>query len=1367
MLKIVRFVFLFLFFVQLNAQENIFQNHKNLSILEGLSHNGVTSVLEDSKGFMWFGTFSGINRYDGYKTQTYKNTNTKEILNSNRVRTLAEDRSGNIWIGTERGITIYNTSLQKFTKLRTLFEAPMPDFYRQRIVKQIIFSERDKLVLCVSENKGIQVFTENYQFLGEYKIVNDIQETGIKITDAIKINESHVLLSSSIGLIDFNIKTRKFKQRLKKEISYASSLTPLNANRILVNLHKGISLVSYNQFEELISYEKTKHYLHEYKFTSSSIDSNGSLWLGTHRAGLIYIKERDSFLQGGKFSIEKFDDNLNVLVSSKVICTSKNTCWYATFNAGVYKFNTNENPFVKIKMDGNENKISNVQQISENKISFSAGFNGISTYHLKKLKHEAFVSNSLKNIDYLFIDSKGDYWANDIKSSFFRSKKGTAQREKFLFETKKRKEGLKKIRYISEELGENRKIWVGTRSNVFRLSIDKNDEIVRTESLHKNLILKNKKITGVRFIYPDPIYDFIWIATDHKGLFRIKNLASKKVEGLEIEQFIPKGKNKFSLSSLFVSSMVRLPNNELWLGTEGGGLCKVENSQGSPKFISFTEEDGLSNNVVKSILSDEDSNLWVSTNVGLNKVDPKSLKVTKYGKSDGLPFVDFYYGANKLKNGTLVFTGQRGICYFNPKNVSDKEEIPAIEFENLKIFDKLIHVNDTIENRVVLPKSISEVGQIDLNYNENVFSIDVISLHYSNPENHLLRYKLAPINRNWVEVPSDQNTITYSGLQAGTYELQVSVSNSLGEWSSAKKVKIVIHPPLWKTYWAFALYLVLIILISYFINRIFLKIHLLNHKIEIEQLEKDNEKEINEAKLRFFANISHEIKTPLTLISSPINNLYSRFSGNPDLGEKLSMVLRQSKKIHELIEQVQDFRRSDANMLKMRYTRFEFNSFINEVVNDFMYAAYSDKKELGIIGEETPIIVSADKNKLEKIFNNLLNNAFKYTKASDQIKVIYKSDDKDLIISFEDTGRGIDAIDVEHVFERFYQSHLEGNEHIGGSGIGLAFSKRLVEMHYGYIHVESEVGKGSKFIVKLPIVKEQELGDKLLIDQIVLPKEKEISVKNIENTKDWSTIRASGDFAKSLIFYAEDNDEMRNYITRFLAQFFKVKSFANGKECIEAFENEWPDLVISDVQMPELNGLDLCIQIKSDLKTSHIPIVLLTALTNLTDHLQGIRDGADAYIKKPFNLEQLITTIEALLINRKQLRERFQIGIPLTRDNKNSRNDNAFLEKFYSIVDENLDNQNFDLKDLASDLCLSKSTFYLKVNTLTNQTPFELIINYRLKRASEFLAQDNLSVTEVFLMTGFKSRTHFSTKFKEKYHVSPSKYAEHIQGEKE
>lgn len=562
-----------------------------------------------------------------------------------------------------------------------------------------------------------------------------------------------------------------------------------------------------------------------------------------------------------------------------------------------------------------------------------------------------------------------------------------------------------------------------------------------------------------------------------------------------------------------------------------------------------------------------------------------------------------------------------------------------------------------------------------------------------------------------------------------------------------KNLKIVIEPPFWKTWQAYLLYFLLTALSIYIAIKVILRIQKLNHNLEIEQLEKDKVKEINQAKLRFFSNISHELKTPLTLISGPVNALFNQFKNNEEIKEKLQIVERQSNKISHLVNQVHDFQKAEANALKMNYSRFSFNSFIQELITDFSFMAENDNKKLEFESSDTDIIVSADRDKLEKIFYNILGNSFKYTKPNDTIKVDFESEEKDLIVSITDTGKGIDEDDLLHVFERFYQSHNRQDVHSSGSGIGLSFTKLLVEMHYGYINAESELGKGTTIIIRLPIVKKEIAKDQEKIEEDILSAENKFKFSSqLVPKNNPKEIIADGSFSEALVFYAEDNLDMRLFVSNSLSKFFRLKTFNNGQECLDAMEDEWPDIVISDVQMPELNGLDLCRSIKSDIKTSHIPVILLTALTNVEDKIQGIRDGgADAYIQKPFNVQHLITRTESLLSNRQQLRERFQIGIPLTKENnKNNRNDNAFLEKLYDLIEENLDNQNLDLNSFTKELYLNRTHFYQKVKALTNLTPFEVLKDYRLKKAAEFLVHKNVSVNEVYAMTGFKSRTHFS-----------------------
>ncbi|MDO6492383.1 MULTISPECIES: hybrid sensor histidine kinase/response regulator transcription factor [unclassified Cellulophaga] len=1352
-----------------NAQEKTLNYSQKLTISEGLAHNGVTSVLEDSRGFLWLGTYEGLNKYNGYEFKVYKNTLDQNILTSNRVRTINEDLKGNIWIGTDQGVSIYNYDKEAFNKLYSNKELGKGN--NGPVVRKILINKKHKLVFCATEGNGILIFKDDYTFLNQFFLPGSSDNKEITFFDAVALDEDNYLFATSGGLVLYNIEKAKFKKVLSKHINSSPAILKLNKKTIIAACSNGVSIVEFQKENNTISLKFVEKKLSENQFNSISEDELGNLWLGTFTNGIIRIDNTLDFIKKKEAKTSSFYFEKGLMRVSAIAAATSTGCWVATFNEGIYKFDVDENPFKNYNTDLNykyglfSNNISSISPLDEDRVYVTASRGGVGLFNTKTNRFEPLPFNLPKEYERkvagFFVDSRKNLWIQITNRGLFRIKKGETKLSKILINSDLDNDFIRPRRIAEDKDGN---IWMAFVDEVFKIKTNQDGDILKVEYLFNNPFFKKNKPTLSRVVYVDPLYNYVWLGTDLDGLYRINN-SGKNLNEAEVKHFSNNKNDSLSLPNNFVTSLIRLPNDELWLGTEGGGISHVlESSTLQPKFIPYTEKQGLSNNVVKGLQADEDNNLWISTNIGLSKFNVKDKSFRNFNKSDGLPFEDFWYASAKLNNGKFLFSGLDGFCFFDPSKISSKENLPKLQFDDFKIFNKNIFPGDTVNNRVLLDKRIGDINTLKLKHNENVFSLEAASLHFSNTQNHSIKYRLLPINKQWIEVPSNQKTIYYNGLQPGEYELSVMASNSLNEWTAPKKLKIEILPPFWKTTWAYLLYVILAVCFIYVVVRIILKIQSLNHKVEIEKIEKRNVNEVNEAKLRFFANISHEIKTPLTLISRPLDILSERFKNNEDASEKLNLVMRQSKKIQQLIEQVLDFRRADANLLKMNYSRFSFDGFVKDLIIDFNFLAENDSKKLVVEKEDCRITVAADKDKLEKVFNNLLNNAFKYTSSDDVITISYKSVDKDLIVTVKDTGRGIDSVDLEHIFERFYQSQKEDNAHISGSGIGLAFSKRLVEMHYGFIKADSEVGKGTEITVRLPIVKNNLPTDKEVPDDLDLPKEKEVTVNNKliqENSP--AKIIATGDFSDSLIFYAEDNLEMRNFVSKLLSKFFKVKTFRNGKECLEAMEDEWPDIVISDVQMPEMNGLDLCLRIKSDLKTSHIPVILLTALSNIEDHLQGIRDGADAYIKKPFNVQRLITNTEALLSTRKQLRERYQIGIPLTKENnKNNRNDNAFLEKLYSLIEENLDNQEFDLNSLAKELYLNRTHFYQKVKVLTNQTPFELLKIYRLKKAAELLSQKGLAVNEVYIMTGFKSRTHFAKIFKERYNISPGKYAAEI-----
>ncbi|ANW96247.1 hypothetical protein AXE80_08125 [Wenyingzhuangia fucanilytica] len=1345
------------------AQKSILELKQNLTISNGLAHNGVTSILQDSKGYLWFGTYDGINKYDGYNLTTFKNRVSKSTLVSNRVRALSEDANGNLWIGTDEGISLYRYDTEKISAI-----------YANKgtgpIVRKIIFSKNKQKVFCLTEDSGVLFFDNEYKLKKKYIPENKMTNQKTLFFDGVQLTPKTYLFTTSNGLMLFDIETERFNEVLSSEITSCNAIKKIDDNTLLVAASNGIDLIKVSSDKSKFTYHKK--YYKGIRFTSLLIDNLNNLWLGALNDGIIHIDNVHKLINGNDVKISTFKSNSKVLRTSSIISTVENKCWVGTFNKGIFQFNIEENPFKSFNA-----KQEHEKELLSSKISFIVPVDSSSVF-LSSFREEPVLlnteSNKLEPLPFvipkeykastqvIFIDAKKNVWFRITgEKGLFRLRPGAKKMEQITNNTIPffNNIELRSVTQIKDD-----EIWLGTGQDVFKITLDDHNNFLNVQSLNTNPVFNDKKLKLARTIFLDPSFPFLWIGADSEGLFRVHLEDNKPLKELKIDHYLKKENVKTSLSSNFVSDVIRLPNNELWIATEGGGVCKVINSDTTPEFISYSEDQGLSNNAVKSILFDDENNLWITTNIGLNKLDTRLNRFIKYSTQDGLPFDDFWFTSKKLKNKNLIFSGVEGVCYFNPTKLPSKEILPRLEFGDLKIFNKSILPNDTINDRVLLNKRLNDTKEIALKHNENVFSIQLKSLHFSNPENHFLKYKLSPVNNDWIEVPSSQQNVYYSGLQPGEYVFSVMASNSLNKWTKPKEIKIVISPPYWKTNWAYTLYVLLFFTVALIALYVTLRIQKLNYNLEIEQLERNTITELNSAKLRFFSNISHDIKTPITLICGPIDYLLKQFKNNLDVTEKLSLVKRQSKNILHLINQVHDFQKADAHLLKLNYSRFYFNTFIEELVKDFEFMASSEQKKIEVTSSESNITVSADKDKLEKIFNNLINNAFKYTREGDTIKIDFKSNDKDLLVSVSDTGIGICEDDLPHIFERFFQSIKKGSNYSGGSGIGLAFSKRLVEMHYGYISAESEEGVGTTINVQLPVVKDKSIINEVKREEIILKAEdafdhEEIVLQKVEHTE----IERDESFSDKVVFYVEDKVDMRNFVSSMLSNFFNVQVFTNGQECLDRMEEEWPDIVITDLLMPELNGLELCKAIKSDIKTSHIPVILLTACNNIEDQIQGLRDGADAYIHKPFNIQHLVTRTEALLVNRKKLAERFQVGIPLTKENNlNNRNDNAFLEKLYDLMAENLDNQELDINRFAKELYLNRTHFYQKVKALTDQTPFELLKMYRLKKAAEFLTQQNLSVNEVFMMTGFKSRTHFTKVFKEKYGVTPGKYSSSI-----
>ncbi len=1335
-----------------------------LSISDGLAHNGVTSILEDSQGFLWIGTYDGLNRYDGYEIKVFKNTVEQKIFTSNRIRTINEDQNGNLWIGTDEGISIYNPNKEHFKNIYSNLLKNQK--LSGPIVRKIIFSEKHNVAFCATEGFGILELGLDFSFKTQYLPPLEGTVNTILFYDGIPLDENNYLFSTSNGMYLFDFSTKEFTHILKDKISFSKSITKTDTNEILATKEAGFTVFNYTVKNNSYNFTWKKNYLEDTRFMSSGIDSLGNLWLGTQLDGVIRIDNFSKQKLEPIFQKKLFEiDNLR---TSFFHFTKNNGTWVGTFNRGLYNFDLQENPFkyYNAEMDLpyglTTNRISSFSWLDRDRFFINAIRGGLALFNIENQAFQPLPFSIPKALDKrvakVFVDSRKNTWlwfseGNGLK----RVRNGKNNLEEINYSGLPILKDLS-VRYITQDNDGN--IWLAAVEGVYKIILDEANEIEQIISLNDHPFFeKNNKILTARYIYTD-IKDkgTIWIGTQTKGLFRIKLGNSITLQDASFEQFLHDEKKRNSLPSNFVTCILRIPDGSLWIGTERAGISFVIEKENGLEFTTYSESEGLSNNVVKAIIYDNE-NLWIPTNIGLNKFDLNTKRFQTFRKTDGLPFEDFEYFTEKSSNGLLFFSSTNGFCFFDPDDMKTKESLPTLVLSDLKLFGKTVQPNDTTNGRVILKQSLNNSEKIKLSYDENVFSIGLKSLHFSNPDNYYIRHQLLPINENWIKISSDQKEISYNGLPPNDYTFRVQASNSQEEWTDIRSLKISIAPPFWKTTWAYLLYALLFFGIIGLVVYVFLRIQSLNHNLTIEKIEKDSIKELNASKLRFFSNIAHEIKTPIALISGSVDLMLNKFKTGGNVNENLERIKRQSGRINQLVEQVHDFQKADANVLKMKNTHFLFDDFAINLIKDFRFMAKQEQKEIFFKSNDEPIYVLADKKKLEKIFNNLLSNAFKYSQAGDQITFSYYRDNNNLIVQVQDTGRGISEEDLPHIFKRFYQSENNLTK-VGGAGIGLAFSKKLVDMHLGYIDVSSKFNEGSTFSVRLPIIKEhlpQDIKDR---EKAILKEEENFLTENLIDRKvALENIILDTDFSKTKIFLAEDNPELRNFITEVLSKFFTVKSFSNGRKCWEAMKDEWPDLLVSDVSMPEMNGFELCRNIKSDIKTSHIPIILLTALTSIENQIEGLEVGADNYVKKPFDVQHLVLSINALLKSRKQLRERFQIDYPMGLEkSQHNENDAVFLEKLFEIMEINLDNQEVEIDSFAKKLHLNRTHFYQKVKALTDQTPYELMKDFRLKKAAEMLINRDLSVSQVYTMSGFKSRTHFSKLFKEKYNISPGKY---------
>jgi signal transduction histidine kinase/DNA-binding response OmpR family regulator len=767
--------------------------------------------------------------------------------------------------------------------------------------------------------------------------------------------------------------------------------------------------------------------------------------------------------------------------------------------------------------------------------------------------------------------------------------------------------------------------------------------------------------------------------------------------------------------------------------------------------------------------------MWVSTENGIASiqlVSPGKLakyRISKYDEYDGLQGQE--YNANaalKTSNGDMIFGGAHGFNLFSPENIHTFNQKPRLVFTDFQIFNKSVKVGDTIDGDVILTKSITNTESLTLKHNENAFSVEFAACDFFNPNKITYQYKLQGFDKD-LQVANDLRKATYTNLDAGDYVFYVVAGNTNDpDDESIIKLNIKILPPFWETTFAFFLYVVVALSILFYIrHRGILKIkrefQLIQEKLEAERkVAKEREEahrmhELDLMKIKFFTNVSHEFRTPLSLIISPIDNLIKQ-NDKPEQQQQLVMIKRNGKRLLNLVNQLLDFRKMEFRELKLNLTHGDIISFIKDVCSSFTDLAEQNHVGYLFDSEINVLITKFDHEKIERVLFNLLSNSFKFTSPGGHISVFLEvskgtdsDDDQQLLeIKIMDTGIGIAKDKQEKIFERFFQDNLPEGLLNQGSGIGLSISREFVKMHGGDIYLESEPGDGSCFTISLPVGVECEMGNQ------------NGSQKHID-TPSKNNVHVLDAGKKPVVLLIEDNDDLRFYLKDNLKQTFHIIEAVNGKDGWQKTLALHPHLIVSDVSMPKMNGIELCSKIRHDERTAHIPIILLTALTEEEDQLAGTASGANDYITKPFNFEILLSKINGLLQMQQTLKKTYQKQVDIqSPEMVIVSEDQKFLTNTLHCIEKNITNPNFSVEELSRHMSLSRVSLYKRLLTLTGKTPVDCIRTIRLKKAVQLLEKSKLSIASVAYEVGFNNPTYFSKVFKEEYGVLPSEYVNEI-----
>lgn len=1334
-------------------------NFSKLDIYNGLSHNQVNTILRDADGFVWFGTMSGLNRYDGYSCKIFRNRhNDSTSLYDNYVASLYELPEGKMWVMTRDTPCIYNPSTEKFdanyrgylhslglpagpiiniakgSKGRYWFLYDSLDLYLYSEIEKkakpfrsnFKFTPSEKITSIKETKDGKLWLIYQSGFLQEYDIdANRIVFESQALQKLNKGDNAYSLLLDNDGdvwiwRIPFGVFLFHPQDNSIKQFNESTSPSRLSSNLVtqlvqdnngliwVATDHGGVTLIDKkNNFTTnyLLNDPKDPRSLSQNSITSLYKDDNGIIWLGTYKQGVNYlngnvVKFPHYHHQESNAKSLQYDD-VNRFVEDKA-----GNIWIGTNGGGLIYFDRKNNSFKQYLHDpNNSNSLSSNVIVSlwmdhEDKLWIGTFYGGLSCFDGKKFTHYRHNDNdasslSNDNVWEIFEDREQNLWVGTLGGGLDFLDRKTNRFEHYRYQ--EGKPSTLKSNFISAILQDKKgNLWVGTAIGI---AVFEKNKTTPSFYRHEEGLSNN---------------NIICLLEDSKG--------------------------------------------RIWVGTREG--LNLFNEQ-TNKFQTFSTLDGLPDNAILNILEDNHQTLWISTPNGLCNAVPKqkennlAFSIINYDEMNNLQNREFNENAAlKTRAGELIFGGPSGFNIIDPNKIVKPVFHPKIVFTGLQILNNNVEVGEEINDRVLLQQSLLHLQNIDLKYRENVFSIEFASLDFAHSNRDKYAYMLEGFNSDWLYADGNQRRVTYTNLDPGHYTFKVKVLNGDGVWSDVKTLKIYIAPPFWRTPFAYILYVLAVFGILLLARKLTLdRIHM---RFEMQQQRREAERAhaIEQLKTKFFTNVSHEFRTPLSLIISPLDKIIKNTTDD-DQKKQLNLVHRNAKRLLNLVNQLLDFRKIEVQGLKLHPSIGDFVKFAEDISYSFTDIAEKKSIAFSFSSNVETLEIYFDKDKIEKILFNLLSNAFKYThdNGTVSVKLVYSPrtgdlDDGTIAIEVQDSGIGIAADKHEKIFERFFQTDVPESMVNQGTGIGLAITKEFVRLHNGVITVKSEAEKGTCFVVTLPARK--------IHEPAVQSATGSVSVEDAEQII-FEETQSNG--KKKTILIVEDNEDLRFYLKENLRSQYHVEEATNGKEGWDKIKQVNPDLVVSDIMMPLMDGIELAKKIKTGTLTAHIPVVLLTAMGSEEKQIEGFHAGVNDYITKPFTFEILASRIKNLLAQQKLLQKRFQKQIEVNPSEVTvTPVDEKFLKQALEIVEKFMDNADFSVEDFSREMCMSRVALYKKILSLTGRAPLEFIRSIRLKRAAQLLEKSGMSISEIAYEVGFNNPKNFTKYFKEEFKVLPSQY---------